>query len=204
MYHRNMLGEEDLAHRFDYLFEPIDVDDADVSSEDDGDRTVVTPGADDEPSVARPNRLVLAGIVLATLAAATATAVVLQQRPAPANRFGTPVNSTPTLSTEPVGTSQPIAVSPGTVTASVIDSPQPTAVIQSVPHPPPAQPQQPPPQPTAASGASEAPATHPPTTRAPISVSPEPRPPLPNQNPPRQGAGQPGGLLPGLGLPGPL
>jgi hypothetical protein len=195
MYHRNMPGEEDLAHRFDYLFEPIDVDDADVSSEDDGDRTVVTPGADDEPSVARPNRLVLAGIVLATVAAATATAVVLLQRPEPANRFGTPVNSTPT---EPAGTSQPIAVSPVTVTASVIDSPRPTAVIQSVPHAQPAQPPPPPVAPPPGPTASEAPATHPPTTRAPISVSPEPRPPFPNQNPPRQGGDQPGGLLPRL------
>ena len=191
MYHRNMLGEEDLAHRFDYLFEPIDVDDADVSSTDDGDRTEVIATADDEPSVAGPNRLVLAGIVLATLAAATATAIVLLQRPAPANRFGTPANSTPTLSTTPVGTRQPIAVSPVPVTTPTSESPHPTTVTQ--PPPPPV----PPPPPTAATGSSEAP--HPSTTRAPISVSPETRQPFPSQNPSHQGPDQPGGLLGGLG-----
>ena len=200
MNHRHMLGEEDLAHRFDYLFEPIDVDDAAVSSDDDPARTGVNPGADDEWSVARPSSLVLAAMVLATSAAATATAIVLLQRPDPANRFDTPVNSTSPAPLEPTATPRRTTISPATATASVIETPQQTAVIQSVPQAPPAQPQPPP----ARIGASEAPAPHPPTTRAPISVSPESRPPFPNQNAPRDHGIQPGGLLPGLGLPGPL
>jgi hypothetical protein len=203
MYHRHMLGEEDLAHRFDYLFEPISVDDTDVSSDDGAPRAAIKPAADDGSSVPIPSRLVMAGMVLATLAAAAATAIVLLQRPEPANRLDSPVNSTSSSAIQPAAPPQTVAVSPATATASPTDTPLRTAVTQAPPaqrQPPPAQP--PPAQPPPAPG--QPPATHPPTTRAPISVSPETRTPFPNQNAPRQGGDQPGGLLPGLGLPGPL
>jgi hypothetical protein len=73
-----MLGE-DLSGRFDYLFEPLEVDESAGNGED------VTPGApeqdDDDGRWSR--RIVLIGVVLATMAVAVATVIVLLQ---PAHR----------------------------------------------------------------------------------------------------------------------
>ena len=79
MYDRDMLGE-DLSGRFDYLFEPLNVD------ESAGDGDDVAPQAPAEPENRNrwSSRLVLAGVVVATLAAAAATAIVLVQPAEPA------------------------------------------------------------------------------------------------------------------------
>ena len=191
------MPREDLSDRFDYLFEPLDVDESPADDEDAATHAFSPP--QDEGRWSR--RIVLTGVVLATLAAAAATAVVLLQPAQPAQPAVTPTDATP-LSTPmsaapsnampspiPTTTEPPVAVLPATVSTSVArpPSPAPTAA-----QPPPIQPP--------STVASEPPATMPPppTTRAPMSVSPETRAPFPNQSPPRkndQGGGLLGGLL---------
>jgi hypothetical protein len=74
-----MLGE-DLSGRFDYLFEPLEVDESAGNGGDD-----VTPGApeqdDDDGRWSR--RIVLIGVVLATMAVVWQQVIVLLQ---PAHR----------------------------------------------------------------------------------------------------------------------
>jgi hypothetical protein len=183
---------EDLSGRFDYLFEPLDVDNTA------GDSRAEDPqaAAADEDEGRWSRR-----IVLATLAAAAATAVALLQPAQPAPHVVTPTDATP--SSTPISTATspampspipppappPVAVLPATVSTTVVRAPTATPTVQQPP--PPAQ------QPTTVP--SEPPATMlpPPTTRAPISVSPETRTPFPNQTPPRNNDGS-GGLLGGL------
>jgi cytoskeletal protein RodZ len=193
-----MLGE-DLSGRFDYLFEPLDVDESAGDGDDDAaPRALEQP--EDENRWSR--RLVFAGVVLATMVAATATAIVLLQPAQPAQLTVTSSDSpppsttvspavSPAMSTAmPTTTDQPVPVLPATVSTSAIRT---SAATPSVaPQLPPVQ------EPTTV--ASEVPASMPPspTTRAPLSVSPESRPPFPDQSPPRnndQGGGLLGGLL---------
>ena len=182
----DMLGE-DLSGRFDYLFEPLESDESAGNGND------VTPGAPDRVADDGPwsRRIVLIGVVLATIAAAVATVVVLLQ---PAHH--TQVIVTPSDSTPP-STTVPTAKSPAMSTA------MPTTTVQPGPVSPPTvgavEPHRPPVQEptTVASEPPPAPMPPPPTTRSPISVSPEPRPPFPNQSPPRN-SDQRGGLLGGI------
>jgi hypothetical protein len=192
LYHRDMLGE-DLSGRFDYLFEPLEVDE----SAGDGDDVATRALAEPENSSRWSNRLVLAGVVLATLAAAAATAIVLLQPAKPAHQtvipkdYAPPSTAAPALTSPPMATTTaaPVPVLPATVSTSAVRTPAATTTVA-------------PPQPAvqqSTSVASEPPASMPPppTTRAPISVSPESRAPFPNQSPPRQNE-QGGGLLGGL------
>jgi hypothetical protein len=186
---------EDLSGRFDYLFEPLDVAKTAGDGRDEGPQAAAV----DEDEGRWSRRIVLAGVVLATLAAAAATAVALLQPAQPALQVVTPTDATP--SSTPISTSPPmpspipsttapsVAVLPATVSPSVVRAPIATPTVQ--------QPQTPAQQPTTV--ASEPPATMPPppTTRAPISVSPETRTPFPNQTP-RRGNDDSGGLLGGL------
>jgi len=190
--HRDMLGE-DLSGRFDYLFEPLEVDE----SADDGDDVAPRALAEPENSNRWSNRVVLAGVVLATLAAAAATAIVLMQPAQPAQHIVIPKDSAPPSTTPsaatspptPTTTAPPVPVLPATVSTSAV--PTPAATTPVAPHPPPIQ------QPTTVASEPAAPMPPPPTTLAPISVSPESRAPFPNQTPPRQNE-QGGGLLGGL------
>jgi hypothetical protein len=191
-----MLGE-DLSGRFDYLFDPLEVDKSAGDGRDEGPQA---PAANkDEGRWSR--RIVLAGVVVATLAAAAATAVVLLQPAQPAPQIVTPTDATPVstpMSTAtspampspmPSTTEPPVPVRPATVSTSVVREPTATPTVQ--------QPQAPAQQ--SDTVASEPPATMPPppTTRAPISVSPETRTPFPNQTPPGNNNGR-GGLLGGI------
>jgi hypothetical protein len=181
-YHFDML-REDLSGRFDYLFEPLEVDESAGNGDDAAPQAFAQPRDDNRWS----RRIVLAGVVLATLAAAAATAVVLLQPARPAQQIVTPTDRTPLSTAVPTAISpampstpaEPVPVLPATVSTSVVQPPQPPAQ-----------------QPTTV--ASEPPATMPPppTTRAPISVSPETRAPFPNQIPPRNK--DHGGLLGGV------
>jgi hypothetical protein len=191
LYHREMLGE-DLSGRFDYLFEPLEVDES--AGNGDG----VAPRARAEPGNGTPwsNRIVLAGVVLATLAAAAATAIVLMQPAQPAQQVVIPNDTAPpstTAATAPpmmTTTAPAVPVLPATVSASA--GPTPPATTTTSAQPPPVQ------QPTTVASEPPAPMPTPPTTRAPISVSPESRAPFPNQTPPgnnEQGGGLLGGLL---------
>jgi cytoskeletal protein RodZ len=192
MYDRDMLGE-DVSGRFDYLFEPLKVDESAGNGDDVAPRSLAEP----ENRSRWSSRIVLASVVLATLAAATATVVVLLQPVQPVPQIDiprgaatpsstvSPVESAPT----PTTTAESVPVLPATVSTPATPVPSPRAIA---PRPPP------PPQPTTV--ASEPADTMPPspTTRAPISVSPEPRPPFPDQTPPKkndQGGGLLGGLL---------
>ena len=193
-----MLGE-DLSHRFDYLFEPLEVD---KSAGDSRDEDPNAPAA--EPEEGRwSRRILLTAVVVATLAAAAATAIVLLQPAQPAPRIVTPTDaspvptpmSTPTSpampSPMPTTTEPPVPVLPATVSTSVVRAPTVTPTVQQPP-PPPEQPT------TVASAPPAATTPPPPTTRAPISVSPETRTPFPNQPTPGNND-QRGGLLGGLG-----
>jgi len=187
---------EDLSGRFDYLFEPLELD---KSAGD---------GPDEDPSAPATNadegrwsrRIVLTGVVVATLAAAAATAVVMLQPAEPAPQIVTPTDATPMStpaltssalpSPTPTATVPPVPVLPATVSTSAAQAPTATPSVQ-----------QPPPQPAQlpTTVVSEPAATMPPapTTRAPISVSPETRTPFPNQQTPGNN-NQRGGLLGGL------
>ena len=192
-----MLGE-DLSGRFDYLFEPLDVD------ESAGDGDDVLPLAPEQPADENrwSRRIVLTGVVLATLTVAAATVILLLQPAQPTQLIVTPLDAStpsttvstamsPALSTAmPTTTAQPAPVLPATVSASAV---QTSAAVPTVER------QRPPVQEptTVASEPAPAPMPPPPTTRAPISVSPESRPPFPDQNPPRN-SDQRGGLLGGL------
>jgi hypothetical protein len=201
LYDRDMLGE-DLSGRFDYLFEPLDVD------ESAGDGDDVLPLAPEQPADENrwSRRVVLTGVVLATLAIAAATVIVLLHPAQPTQPIVTPLDATtpsttvstaiapavsPALSTAmPTTAVQPAPVLPATVSAPAV---QTSAAVPTVER------QRPPVQEptTVASEPAPAPMPPPPTTRAPISVSPESRPPFPDQSPPRNND-QRGGLLGGL------
>jgi hypothetical protein len=201
LYDRDMLGE-DISGRFDYLFEPLDVD------ESAGDGDDVLPLAPEQPDDDKPwsRRVVLTGVVLATLAVAAATVILLLQPAQPTERIVTPRDAStpsttvstaiapaisPALSTSmPTTTAQPAPALPATVSAPAV---QTSAAVPTVERQRPTV-QEPT---TVASEPAPAPMPPPPTTRAPISVSPESRPPFPNQNPPRN-SDQRGGLLGGL------
>jgi hypothetical protein len=197
LYDRDMLGE-DLSGRFDYLFEPLDVD------ESAGDGDDVFPLAPEQPADENrwSRRIVLTGVVLATLTVAAATVLLLLQPAQPTQLIVTPLDAStpsttvstavsPALSTAmPTTTAQPAPVLPATVSAPAVHT---SAAVPTV------EPQRPPVQEptTIASEPARAPMPPPPTTRAPISVSPESRPPFPDQNLPRNND-QRGGLLGGL------
>jgi hypothetical protein len=188
---------EDLSGRFDYLFEPLDAD----KTAGDGRNEDPEPSAVDEDEGRWSRRIVLAGIVLATLAAAAATVVALLQPAQPAPQVVTPTDATPSSTPMSTATSPampspipppvapPVAVLPATVSTSVVRAPTATPTLQ--------QPQAPARQPTTVASEPSATMPPPPTTRAPISVSPETRTPFPNQTPPRSNDGS-GGLLGGL------
>jgi hypothetical protein len=192
LYHRDMLGE-DVSGRFDYLFEPLEVNESAGNGDNVAPRTITEPENGNRWS----NRIVLAGIVVATLAAATVTAIVLMQPVQPAQQSVIPRDSAPPSTTAPAATSPPmpsttappVPVLPATAGTSAARPPAAPPIVAPQPSPFP--------QPTTV--ASEPPATMPPppTTRAPISVSPETRAPFPNQPPPRKN-GEGGGLLGGL------
>lgn len=181
-----MPREDGLSSRFDYLFEPLDVEE----SEDDAD-----VAASEEPqSSAAPVRMAFAAFVLATLGAVAVVAVLLLQQP---NRSQTPEN----LPTDPAPLPTSVADVP---TQAATEAPPPPAAddsevpqtIESVPTPQedvsaPEQTQTQPPRAPQQGGV-----TNSPTTRAPISVAPESRTPFPNQGP-RTGENG-GGLLGGL------
>jgi hypothetical protein len=186
LYDRDMLGE-DLSGRFDYLFEPLESDESAGNGND------VTPGAPDRVADDGPwsRRIVLIGVVLATIAAAVATVVVLLQPAHHTQVIITPRDSTPPSTTVPTAKSPAVSTAMPTTTAQPVPVSPPT-VGAVEPHRPPVQ------EPTTvASEPPPAPMPPPPTTRAPISVSPEPRPPFPNQSPPRN-SDQRGGLLGGI------
>jgi hypothetical protein len=186
---------EDISGRFDYLFEPLDV----VESAGDGDGAAPVVLAQPDNQNRWSNRIVLAGVVLATMAAATATAVALLQPAQPAQPTVIPTDATPASSpaSPAMSTVMPTTTapaSPATGSTSAIQTSGATPTIE----------QQRPPvhQPTtiASKPARTQPVDTmppPPTTRAPISVSPESRAPFPNQGPPRNND-QRGGLLGGL------
>jgi hypothetical protein len=69
------MSREDISGRFDYLFEPLDV----VKSAGDDDDAEPQALAQPDNQNRWSNRIVLAGVVLATMAAATATAIALLQ-----------------------------------------------------------------------------------------------------------------------------
>jgi hypothetical protein len=192
-----MLGE-DLSGRFDYLFEPLDVDESAANSDD---VAPLTPEQDDDGS-RWSRRIVLTGVVLATMAGAAATVIVLLQpaertqlivTPSDATQSSTAVSTaiSPVMSTaRPAPSAPPLPVLPATVSTSAAQTstPGPTVAPQHSPVQEPT---------TVASEPAPASMPPPPTTRAPISVSPESRPPFPDQTPPRNKDGG-GGLLGGL------
>ncbi|HVQ50783.1 MAG TPA: hypothetical protein VMS92_12130 [Mycobacterium sp.] len=127
-----MLGE-DLSRRFDYLFEPLDVDESAGNGDDVTHQVPEHP--DDDSRWSR--RIVVTGIVLATLAVAAATVLLLLQPVERTQLIVTPIDatspSTPVseaLSTSmPTPTAQPAPVIPPTVSAPAVRT---SAVAQTV------------------------------------------------------------------------
>jgi hypothetical protein len=162
-----MLGQHP-THRFDYLFEPLN----DVGAEDvtDAASAIDRPDVERHRSETAPNRFVLAAIVLAIMAGAAVTVIVLLQQPATPGQVDAPVDSVRVATTEPQAPSQPVLVVPPIETD--IGLPEVTATVE---------PQPPEPEPSAAGGEPD---VHDrPTTRAPISVEPTQRQLFPNQGP---------------------
>src|ERR1700724_3424146 len=112
---------EDLPGRFDYLFEPLDVAESAGDGDENALRALAQPNNDSRWS----NWVVLSGVVLATIAAAAATAVALLQPAQPAQHTFTPTDATPASTT--VSTAVSIAVST-TMSIAV-----PTTTAQPVP-----------------------------------------------------------------------
>jgi cytoskeletal protein RodZ len=173
---------EDTSGRFDYLFEPLDV--VESAGDGDSDTNEAAPPVPAQPDNQNrwSNRIVLAGVVLATMAAATATAIALLQPAQPAQPTVIPTDATPASSPASIAistTAQPVPVSPATVSTTMEQQRPPVQ------------------RPTTTASKPAATMPPPPTTRAPISVSPASRAPFPNQSPPRNND-HPGGLLGGL------
>ena len=181
---------EDLSGRFDYLFEPLEVGESAGNGDD-----AALHGPEQAQDDGRwSRRIVLFGVVAATLAAAAATAIVLLQPARPAQVIMIPTDSTP-LSTSASAarattTAAHVPVAPAT---STTPAPQRSAARPTLaPQPPPVQ------APTTIAGQPAQPAAPTSATRAPISVSPESRTPFPDQNPNHRSNGPGGGLLGGL------
>jgi hypothetical protein len=186
---------EDLSGRFDYLFEPLDVDE----SAGNGDDVALLAPKQDGDDNRWSRRIVLTIVVRAAVLFASATALVLLEPSHRTQLIVTPSDAMPPSTTMPPAlsppmpttTAQPVPVLPATVSTSTV---QTLAAIPSV------EPRRPPVREptTVASEPPPAPTRRSPATRAPISVSPESRPPFPGQSPPRnndQRRGLLGGLL---------
>lgn len=191
-----MPREDSLSSRFDYLFEPVDVDE---SVDDAAIRKRPVRGgshrAEPVPS-AKPVRMALAALVLGALGAAAVLAVLMLQEPnQPGNSDNIPVETRQLPTTAANVPTQTATPAPPPPTAQDTEAPQtaesgPTQQ-QSVPES-----QAPQPTRTSAPRAPEGGASNTPATRAPISVAPESRAPFPNQGPRTGDNG--GGLLGGL------
>jgi hypothetical protein len=188
---------EDPSGRFDYLFEPLEVDESAGNGDDAVTEALEQPADENRWS----RRIILTGVVLATLAVAAATVVVLLQPTRPAQLVFTPSDSTPPSATVPTVMSTAVSTAMPTTTAQpvpVLPTTVSTPAIKTSAARPTVEPQRPPAhEPTTVASEPPAPMPPPPSTRAPISVSPESRPPFPNQSPPRNND-QRGGLLGGL------
>ena len=183
-----MPREDSLSSRFDYLFEPLDVEEStDADTEIESSQTASSPR-----SAAAPVRMAFAAFVLATLGVVAVIAASLLQRPTePTAPVEVPLEPTP-LSTVADIPSHAAPVAPAPSVAVPTEAPQ---TVDSGPR----QVFAPQPEPTHTSPPSQSQggAAISPSTRAPISVAPETRPPFPNQGP-RGSGGQNGGLLGGL------
>jgi hypothetical protein len=185
-----MAGQHDPDRRFDYLFEPLESDEANT----DADSIPATESDADNRRSRTTLRIGIAAVIGATIAAVIATVMLLMRQPAPSDMINVPVNTSTTTSVPPTITTPAVLEATPEVTASNIQTPAPTVIVEPQPQLPPA--------PTTSASVPEVPTAPEPTIRPPISVEPEPHPPFPNQIP-SQDDNQPGGLLPG-GLPGPL
>jgi hypothetical protein len=184
-----MPTEDSLASRFDYLFEPLDVDEPVGRA---GSRAGDSADETSRPNTA-PLKTAFAAFVLGTLGMVAVIAVLLLQRP---NEPGQPVGVSPapaplstTLADVP---SMAAPIPPPTTTDVPIVAPR---SFDSVPAQLPMQ------RPTSAKPAPRTRNENTQPTRAPISVAPESRAPFPHQTPPQGGGGgRGGGLLGGGGL----
>jgi hypothetical protein len=108
---------DDLSSRFDYLFEPLEVDESAGEGHDAKLRTLAEPDDDNRWS----RRIVQTGVVLATLAAAAASAdqtstaaPTVRARPPPVQPPSTVADEPPSTMPPPTTTRAPISVSPET------------------------------------------------------------------------------------------
>jgi hypothetical protein len=123
-----------LPSRFDYLFEPLEGDEPAGDGGDAPSEVLSRPEEDNRWS----NRMVLAGVVLATLAAAGAMAIILRQPARPADQIVTPSDATsPTTATSPAMstpmptlTTAPVPVLPATVSTAPARTPAPIPTVQ--------------------------------------------------------------------------
>lgn len=189
-----MPREDSLSSRFDYLFEPVDVDESVTDANTP--RRPVRGGSHRAapPPSAAPVRMAFAALVLGALGAAAVLAVLMLQKPSqpggPGN-IGVDSGLLPTTAVN-VPTQRVIPAPP----PAVRDTESQT--VESVPTQQQSVPESQAPQPTRTSAprTPEGGATNTPATRAPISVAPESRTPFPNQGPRTGDNG--GGLLGGL------
>jgi hypothetical protein len=190
-----MPGEDSLSSRFDYLFEPLDVDESTDdaidtgASESSADRAASASGA--------PVRMAFAAFVLGALGFVAVIALLLMEHPneiterVQVPREPAPLSMTVPNAPSPAGLVPPPAIAVPAEASQAVDT---RPVQQPAPQPQQTQPTSPPER--------QRGVTNSPTTRAPISVAPASRSPFPNQAP-QPGDGRSGGLL-GGGLPGPL
>jgi hypothetical protein len=184
-----MPREHSLSSRFDYLFEPLDVEDSADGADDTGSAADEWEWRSLSSGITASVRMAFAAFVLATLGAAAVVAVLLSQPRDDTDPAVLPLDQAPLPTVVTRVPAQAGAASPPS-TSEVATAPQ---TIDSSSHqisspPVPAEP----PRETRRN------VTVSPVTRAPMSVAPETRTPFPNQQQ-RPGGGQNngggGGLL---------
>ena len=123
---RSRHAGEDISGRFDYLFEPLDG----VESAGDDDTAPLALAQPDNQNRSS-NRIVLAGVVLATIAATTAAVVALLQPAQPAQQTIIPTDATPVSPTM----STLVSTATSAVTPTTTAAPAPVRGPPSVPLP---------------------------------------------------------------------
>jgi hypothetical protein len=117
-----MLGQQDPDRRFDYLFEPLESDEANS----DADSIPATESDADNRRSRTTLRIGIAAVICATIAAVIATVMLLVRQPERSNIINVPVSTSTPTSVPPTITTPAVLEATPEVTASSVQPPAPT------------------------------------------------------------------------------